>query len=86
MPSADSSSGRKRGKRNRNVDDDSYIPDELAFAKADYFKVEKWLLTYGSVGQRPYGKEAAMLPSPIRVMDWPGRNKGRCVQGKLAVA
>jgi chromodomain-helicase-DNA-binding protein 7 len=29
------------------ADDDNYIPDELAFSKADYFRVEKWTLIFG---------------------------------------
>jgi hypothetical protein len=48
---SDSESGSQttKRKRQRNGEDDNYTPDELAFSKADYFRVEKWLLTYGYV-------------------------------------
>ena len=49
---ADSAKSRSKKKRRRGVvaDDDDYVnytPDEFAFNKTDYFKVEKLLSTFG---------------------------------------
>ncbi len=43
-------SGRRRlGRRRRAAEDVDYAPDELAFTKTDYFKVEKAMNVFGLV-------------------------------------
>lgn len=45
----DSENGARRRGRKARGDDANYAPDELAFSKSDYFKIEKFLSSYGFV-------------------------------------
>ncbi|VDO25963.1 unnamed protein product [Onchocerca flexuosa] len=45
--SDESNKGRKRGDRKKRREDEEYRPDELAFNKSEYFKIEKVLGQFG---------------------------------------
>uniref|UniRef100_A0A915AAX0 Chromodomain-helicase-DNA-binding protein 8 n=1 Tax=Parascaris univalens TaxID=6257 RepID=A0A915AAX0_PARUN len=70
--SDESGKGRKRGERKgdrkRRREDEEYRPDELAFNKSEYFKVEKLLAQYGW-GRWKAMREASDLKESVSEAD-----------------
>uniref|UniRef100_A0A915Q7V9 Uncharacterized protein n=1 Tax=Setaria digitata TaxID=48799 RepID=A0A915Q7V9_9BILA len=70
--SDDSSKGRKRGdrkgERKKRREDDEYRPDELAFNKSEYFKIEKVLGQFGW-GRWKVMREASDLKDSVTEVD-----------------
>ncbi|VDK75980.1 unnamed protein product [Litomosoides sigmodontis] len=66
--SDDSSKTRKRGDRKKRHEDEEYRPDELAFNKSEYFKIEKVLGQFGW-GRWKVMREASDLKESVTEID-----------------